>query len=173
MARRYKSSNAKMLQQICHDYMAEHGVESVDPDDLASWAMATGRWQERPYDAHKRCRRELADAMRDEHFTDPQGREVRRMHPDRVLKGDNYAWEWHEIYHMPAAKFRASITHRRDGVLAGLKQMKTDQDSWNDNNVHGATLPLFDADFNPDLEEMDQPDDHWPDEDPDSDDDDS
>lgn len=158
----------KALQRICHEYMEEFGVDVIDLDEVAAWAIETNRWQEYRTSIHRRCRRELATAMREEKFVDEDGREVRRMHSVRVKKGEQFTWEWADIYTMKPKKFRASITHRRDKVLASLKQMKTDQDSWNDHNIHGAELPLFDANFNPDLEEMDQPDDHWPDEDPDS-----
>lgn len=168
MAKRYKRTKTSMLQAIASEYMAMYGVDHCDPDELADWAIETGRWQDRPYDAHKRCRREIVDAMRLMHFEDPQGRSVRQMHPVRVKKGENYVFEWYKIFELPPDKFKASVALRRDGVLATLKQMKTDQDSWNDNNTCGATLPLFVADFSADMEEMDQPEDSWPDEDPES-----
>ncbi len=168
MPRRYAQTKTRLLQEICRDYMKVHGVDSVDPDEVAMWAISTGRWEERPYSAVKRCRRELVDAMRLEHFEDPQGRDVRRMHPVRVLRGENYTFDWCDIYKMSAKKWKASQNLRRDGVLGVLKQMKTDCESWNENNVHGAQLSLFNPDFTEDLAEMDQPDDFWPDEDPES-----
>lgn len=167
MPKRHQKSRSKVLQEAVHKYMAKHDVDHVDLEEVARWLIQIGEWQERPYDQVKRCRSQLADALRQEYFLDPQNREVRRMHPVPVTKDGQRAFEWHDIYQTPAPKFRASITLRRDGVLASLKQMKVDQDSWNDNNEFGAVLPLFDANFNPDLEELDQPDDSWPEEDPD------
>lgn len=89
------------------------------------------------------------------------------MHPVKVLRGDNYTFDWYPIYTMPPDKWKASQTLRRDGALSMLKQMKIDQVSWNKFNEFGATLPLFDPDFTDDLNEMDQPTD-WPEEDPES-----
>ncbi len=168
MSSRHQTTEKQRLQRIAHEYMKEFRVTSIDLDEVAQWAIDTGRWEEYKPSPLRKCRRALAAALGGEIIVDSEGREVRAMHPYPVKKHDQYVWEWSPIYSMKREKFRASMTHRRDKVLGSLKQMKIDHESWNDHNVHGATLPLFPADFTDDLAEMDQPEDHWPEEDPDS-----
>src|SRR4051794_10835347 len=68
-------------QRIINDYIAETGAEEVRMIDVARWAMARGRWPEPPpYDPAKACAKELSEAAREEYYTDPQGREVRKKH---------------------------------------------------------------------------------------------
>ena len=50
---------------------------------------------------------------------------------------------------------RRSAQQRRRGVLGDCKQLKTDVDSYNDNNAHGAHIQMS-FDFEPDLKELEQ-----------------
>jgi len=52
---------------------------------------------------------------------------------------------------------RISLQQRRQGIYGRVRQHKTDLDSYNDNNSFKVTLPLFDYDFNKDLEEATLP----------------
>lgn len=147
------SSLAKELQRIVHEYMREHRTDTIDLDQVAEWAVRTGRYRRRQPSLVKLCKRDMSRALRNEYYTDPQGREVRVMHPAR----SEQTVLWASIRTASPDHMRVSLQWRRQGVLADCRQHKTDFDSYNENNPHGATLPLFDYNFNPDLEEMAYP----------------
>lgn len=156
-------SYEKRNQKIVHEYMDEHGTSAVDAEKAAEWAIETGRWARKPPTALQLCKRDLSRAMRSEYMTDPQGRAVRRMHPARYpRKGDDGAQSswltiWADLFKAPPEHMRVSLQQRRRGILADARQHKIDAESYNDNNVHGTKLQLFDYNLNPDLEEMELP----------------
>lgn len=151
---------------MTHEYMKEFNVETVDPGRVYDWARETGRWEPKQLDIRKQYIRELRRALRDEHYIDPQGREVRRMHaaPKRASNGQ-LVWEWADIETAPPDHMRVSLTLRRQGIVADAWHHLQDTKSYNDNNVHGAQIPLFDYDINKDIAEKEQPE-QWPDVDP-------
>jgi hypothetical protein len=163
-----KVSYQRNLQELVSDYMREKKVDIVDLDDVARWAIVRGRWHERPVDPFKRCKQELARALAAQTMVDPQGREVRSMIavPVGVTEGGQLQWEWAPMFIAKAEHFRLSQQVRRKAILADCKAHKMDSDSYNDNNVHGSHVGLFDYNFNPDLEEDELPD-EYPDENPD------
>lgn len=149
------------LQDIVHEYMIEHGLEEVDLDAAARWAVETGKYQRKTISLEQQCRREMARALRSERHIDPQGREVRTMHPVRVpeikgVKGEQFVL-WADIRNATPKHMRLSFSQNRRRILADVKRHKNDVDSYNDNNKHNAVLPLFDYNFNLDLEEGDLP----------------
>jgi hypothetical protein len=77
-------------------------------------------------------------------------------------------WEWAPLYRATADQFRLGMQARRNGIRADCRQHKKDHESYNDNNVHGEHVDLFDYDFNKDLDEESFPT-EYPDEDPDGD----
>lgn len=108
------------------------------------------------------CKRELSRAIRNHYYTDPQGREVRLMHPVREAQMSF----WVDIRTARPQAMRLSLQNRRRGILCDCHQHDTDLRSFNDNNLYGEQLPLGDYNFNSDLEEMRRPT-NYPDERPD------
>jgi len=167
---RFKMGRKEYLQRLFHEYIQEHHVETADATSVYDWAHKTGRWHHTQFDIRKQYIRELSRALRDERYIDPQGREVRRMHAaPRKLPDGQLAWEWADITTAKPEHMRVSLTVRRDGIVADAWQHFLDTKSYNDNNVHGAALPLFDYDMNKDIAEKQQPE-EWPDENPDGED---
>lgn len=70
-------------------------------------------------------------------------------------------WEWADIKTAKPDHMRLSLTLRRNGIVADAWHHLLDTRSYNDNNIHGAELPLFDYDINKDLVEKELPED-WP-----------
>ncbi len=153
MAIKIGLSRVKRHQQIVHDYMQEHNVTEVNLEDVAAWAVRTGRYQRRQPSLEKLCQRELSQALRAETYIDPQGREVRVMHPVRYEQGVL----WATIQDAPPNHMRISLQQRRQAILADCRRHKIDWESYNANNKFSAQLPLLDYNFNPDLEELDYP----------------
>lgn len=150
----------RQLQSIVHDYMEEFGVDEVDLDVVAQWALDTGRYQRKPLDMLKQCKRELSRALRSEHHVDPQGREVRTMHPVRVKDGPEQLVIWADIRNAKPSHMRVSLQQRRQAILRDCYRHSVDTESYNDNNTFKVTLPLFSYDFNTDLDELKLPTDY-------------
>lgn len=164
---RQKTSAQKYLQELTQKYMVRFGVDSVDPDDVARWAIKENLWHPRRQDPVKILRKEITKALAAEYIVDPQGREIRGMIPVPIESVNGQTrWTWGPIFSAPKSDFTLSQTVRRNGILAGCRQHKRDQDSYNDNNIHGANVEAADYDFNKDLEEDTYPTD-YPDEAPD------
>ncbi len=164
MITKHRTRDRKMLFLI-EQYKHAHEVNVVDTQAVAQWAISQGLWKRPPVDPELLLRRQLANALRTEYYTDPQGREVRKNHPVVITEGLQRKWYWASIKEAQPRHMRLSLQQRRLGILADCKQHRIDFDSYNDNNKYGATLPLFDYDFNKDLEELSLPT-HYPNEKP-------
>lgn len=151
---RLKKTHKEFCQDIINDYLQETGKVEIDLAEVAEWAINQGLW-EKPFlsNAKRQCARALAKAARDEYYTDPQGRRVRTKHAARHEQG----WLWADIKSAPPSHMRLSLQQRRQGVLGDCKQLKTDLDSYNDNNLHGAQIQMS-FDFREDLQELSMPD---------------
>lgn len=146
--------NAKYLQELAHKYMKEHRVDKIDLEDVARWAVKKHLYAPKPISVVQQCKREMAKALAIEYHTDPQGREVRSMIAFPVSSNaGQLQWEWAPLYLSTPEQFRLGMQTRRNGIRADCRQHKRDHDSYNDNNEHNAHVPLFDYDFNKDLEE--------------------
>lgn len=150
-----RKTKREMNQQIIADYVKEHGDQPWDHHDVARWAISTGRWQRSPLSREQLCAKELSQAAREEMFTDAQGRRVRRKHA--CYQDQTYLWA--DIESAPPEHMKLSLQQRRRSTLGDLKQLKTDQDSYNDNNRHGAQIQVS-FDFTEDLAELEHPTDY-------------
>jgi hypothetical protein len=148
-----KKTYKEFCQEIVKAYIKETKKIIFDMNDVADWAIEKGLW-DKPFrnNARKECARALAQASRDEYYTDPQGRRVRTKHAARHEQG----WLWADIKSAPPAHMRLSLQQRRQSIVGDCKQLKTDLDSYNDNNIHGAQIQM-DFDFNLDLHELSMP----------------
>lgn len=161
---RKKSFNQRM-QEMAAEYMKENDVDSFDLEEVATWACKTHRYQRPPKSMVAQCKKELADALRVQKHTDPQGREVRQMHPVRLQEKGHQMVIWADIRTAKPQHMRLSLAQSRQGIRADCIAHNQIAESYNDNNPYGATLDLFDYDFNPDITENKMPTD-WPDEAP-------
>ena len=167
MSRATRDTKDRQMVFLVEQYEREHGIDHADPDDVAGWLMETQKYVPDPVDPRRALRRKIAQALRTQRYTDPQGREVRVNHPVVETKADG---KRHATYHhirtaQPEA-MRISLTQRRDGIRSDCKQHVLDFESYNDNNIYEAELEAYDYNFNSDLEELRQPS-EYPDERPD------
>jgi hypothetical protein len=123
-----RRSLKEQLQSIVDDYMRETGVESFAMESVAEWAVARGRYRREPISIVKRCKQELARACRAAHYTDPQGRFVRRMHPAKLPFGeDDSIVVWADITKAKPNHMRVSFQQRRQAIVSDAKQHRTEQ----------------------------------------------
>jgi hypothetical protein len=159
---RQRHGNARMLYLV-ELYQREHGVGTVDLDEVAKWAISEGHYRPEPIDPAKALKGQMAKAMKNEHITDPQDREVRKWHAVRHTDGERQWTLWATILDADPGHMRMSLQQRRQYLLSGCRQHREDFRSYNDNNKFGVQIPLFSYNFEADFDEMDLPTD-YPDE---------
>ena len=99
----------------------------------------------------------MAMAMKNDHITDPQDRDVRKWHAVRHTDGERQWTLWETILDADPGHMRMSLQQRRQYLLSGCRQHRLDFDSYNDNNKFAATLPPTSYNFEADMDEMDLP----------------
>lgn len=152
-----RTMGKEWYQNAARQFMDEHGVTEIDPDEVAQWMIDKGLYNERPVTPVKRCKQELLRALRDEREIDPQGREVRMNHAVPItVKGETKTF-WGPIYKLKPAHMRRSLAVRMRQIEATVLRHRIDTLSYNDNNEHGGQLPLFDYDLNLMIEEKEHP----------------
>jgi len=149
---RQKHGNRKLLYLV-ELYKKLNQVETVNLDDVAEWALRERHYRPEPIDPAKMLKRELAQAMKNEYVTDPQNRSVRKYYAVRRSDGEHTWSEWATGSEADPGHMRLALQQHRQYILGNCRQHKLNFDSYNDNNKFGATLPLFDYNFNKDLEE--------------------
>lgn len=166
--RRTRQSKAEYYQQAAKDYMKLHEVTEFDPEEVARWMIDTGRYVEAPGSKVKRCKKELTKMLRAERLTDPQGRDVRAMLGARYKNEQGEFWsKWAPLYESRPEHARLSLQQWRRSFRGEVILHERTTQSYNDNNVWGAQLPLFDYNMNKDIDEAKMPE-HYPDEKPSS-----
>lgn len=164
MPDQFPKSKSEYRQRIINEYIAAH-PEQIDwtMEDVAAWAIRNDKWQPSRRSIIKVCASELASAARIEYETDPQGRRVRTKHARRETVMEDgqprqmVFWEDHRT--ATEKHMRVSLQQRRTGILADCGQLKRDTDSYNENNPHGASIPIS-YDFTEDLFELEASDEY-------------
>jgi hypothetical protein len=107
------------------------------------------------------CARDIGRAMRKEKHLDPQGRTVRTMHAARCSRTHDDGTEvqlvlWDDIRSANREHMEIAFQQRRNRLLSGCSQLKTDVDSFNENNAPDRPIQMV-LDFTKDLQELEQP----------------
>ncbi len=95
----------------------------------------------------------IGKALREEYIIDDQGRRVRSKHAATIINDDGQLTLWDDIRTASEEFMAIAFQQRRRGIVADCKQIKTDVDSYNDNNTHGGHFQLS-LDFRRDVEEQ-------------------
>ena len=154
----FKTKSEEMLR-IARLYVEQGGAEPIELNDLASFAIENGHW-----DKHgiknlqlQLCKKDFSRAFREQYHVDPQGRNVRTYHAKIDYCGPkNQKTFWEDIRKATEEYASIAFHQRRSRIVGDCRQLKTDVDSYNDNNSHGGycQLPL---DFTEDVAEREQP----------------
>ena len=157
---RVKKSKNQSLQELVDVYRKKFNVKSVDLHEVAAWAVREKLWELDRKPATKMLYKELAIALRDEYFTDPQGRRVRKKHAQRITKegGKGQLVLWHDITEASRPEMQSAFQQRRQGITMDCSQLKKDVDSFNENYNKSVPIQMV-FDFTEDLEELEQGDD--------------
>jgi hypothetical protein len=128
---------------------------------IAIWAINSGHWRPSRGRVISQCARDLARAMREEYYTDPQGRHVRVKHAARYAENTEGGAKrqstlWDDIRTSSHEHMKRAFALRRGQIVGECKQLKTDIDSYNDNNSEGKMIQTS-LDFRDDVAEALQP----------------
>lgn len=158
LAKRYNDA----MMDIVERYKAAGGEEPVDLDALAKFAVNNGFWQKHPSKLLQMCKRDLARALGEQSHVDPQGRRVRTYHAAQCHdSASKQKWFWADIRSATRDYMELAFQHRRNQIVGKCRQLKSDVESYNDNNMHGARIQMV-FDFRDDLAELEQPTDYRP-----------
>ena len=130
---------------------------------IAAWAINEGHWKAPIKNQIDQCADEIAAAMREEMFTDPQGRQVRKKHPYRKVMElpdgthcQQFLWIDMLDPRLTHEEAEAAFQYGRKLIVSDCRQLKTSVDSYNENNKDGEYIEMA-FDFVPDLEIDAQP----------------
>lgn len=157
MARRKLQTKREQKHEIVRQYRRAHDNRPASTLEIAEWGYRQGLWRPKEVDPVKQLAKLLSDAMREEYFTDPQGRRVRAKH---AAPSDGDAQQplplWVDIRDAsPEARklVELSFHNRRQLVVGELSQLNTDVGSYNENYNPGEPIPLI-LDFGEDIAEL-------------------
>lgn len=153
---RTKKTKVEANQDIVNEYIEAGQPWPADRKTIAAWAVNSKKWAPQRRSMIDQCAQELADAMRQELEKDPQGRTVRAKLCAKISEKDaegNLVQKtiWFGRDAEPKL-MHLGLQQQRDSILGDCKSLKTNQDSYNDNNSYGATIQLS-FDFTKDIED--------------------
>jgi hypothetical protein len=153
-----RPTHKRNLQELIEEYRRTlpHG-SSFELREFAVWAIRERRWAPTIKSAADLLVSEAGAALREEYFTDDQGRRVRKKHVVRVRSEDEFGNRkqltlWNDITTAPPEHMLASLQQRRMGIADDCWQLKQDLDSYNDNWNPGERIQIW-FDFTEDMEE--------------------
>lgn len=123
----------KQLQDIVTKYREEKHPWPARTRDIVVWAFNNKLWPMHESQIINRCADELAQAMRDEYITDPQGRRVRVKHAAKVSVNGKQMMLWDDIRTAERKFMAVAFQQRRKQIVGDCSQLKADVDSYNQN----------------------------------------
>lgn len=152
MPRVFKKTYSDEMRDLVQEYIDAGKPWPATARTIAKWLFETGKWKAPRSAAMSKCAHDLSKAMREEYITDPQGRRVRAKHAATFLKGETQLTLWDDISTAEKGHMEFAFQQRRQQIVGDCKQLKTDVDSFNDNNKQGAVIQLT-LDFTNDVAE--------------------
>jgi len=121
--------------------------------DIARWAIAKRLWEIHPAKIVRQCADQIADAMRQEYITDPQGRRVRVKHVAPYNEEGQTSFKWDDMRSATHLHMQTSFAYKRQLIVSDCWQLKLEIDSYNENfNKAKPIQSIFD--FSDDLAEL-------------------
>lgn len=136
----------------------------TDSKTMAAWAIRNKLWEMPRRSAIDICAKEISEGMREEMYTDPQGRRVRKKHALRQIEElpdgshrQTYLWLDIEDDAERRDEIHGAFQQRRAMIFTDCRHLKTDVDSYNDNGNPGEAIQML-FDFSDDLAEAEMSD---------------
>ena len=141
------------IQLIITKYRESGQPWPAEKRAIAAWAVRTGEWRPQPSLLIDQCADELARAMREDYFTDAQGRRVRAKHAAKMFREGMQGTFWGDIRTEDRPFLETAFQQRRQQIVGECSQLKTDVDSYNQNGNPGEPVQIV-FDFRNDLAEL-------------------
>lgn len=166
MAELCTKTYSEQLRDIAELYRDSGQPWPATARQIAIWAINHGHYRTHHAKLVAKAAEEFASAMREDYYTDPQGRRVRALHVARVVSKSSDGSRtqkmlWDDIRNAPREFMERAFQLRRRQIVGDCKQLKTDVDSFNDNRPDEKLIQLM-LDFTDDVAEANQPTDYRP-----------
>lgn len=145
--------NEQLRQKIISRFYTETGKPEASALEMAHWAIERGLWEQAPANLARQCADQLARAMREETFVDPQGRTVRAKHAARIKQGEKQLTVWADMRWATRKHMKISFQQHRHQIVGECIQLKQDVDSYNENWAPEGERIQLSLDFSLDVEE--------------------
>ena len=139
----------KQLQAIANEYRNAGKEWPATAKMIARWALDQGLWRPQPDALLAKCADELARAMSEEYYTDPQGREV-RVKLSACIEQTHF---WDDIRTASRDFMALSVQQSRKQIVGDCWQLKKEVDSYNENRKPSRPIQLV-LDFRADIAEL-------------------
>lgn len=121
--------------------------------DIARWAIGQKLWDIHPARVVRQCADQIAEAMRQEYITDPQGRRVRVKHVAPYGEEGQMLLKWDDMRSASHKHMVTAFAYKRQLIVSDCRQLKLEIDSYNENYNTGRPIQgIFD--FTDDLAEL-------------------
>lgn len=156
----------EQLREIANLYRVSGQPWPAAARQIAIWAINNGHYRSHHAKVVAKAAEELATAMREEYYTDPQGRRVRALHVARIVTRSSdgsrtQGMLWDDIRNAPREFMERAFQLRRRQIVGECKQLKIDVDSFNENRADAVPIQIQ-LDFRDDVDEATQPTDYRP-----------
>ncbi len=113
--------------------------------DIARWAIARRLWAVQPGKIVRQCADQIAEAMRQEYITDPQGRKVRVKHVAPYNEKGQMSLKWDDMRSAAREHMETAFAYKRQLIFSDCRQLKLEIDSYNQNFNTGRPIQgIFD-----------------------------
>jgi hypothetical protein len=140
-------------QRIVDQYRQSGQSWPASATAIARWAIEEKLWEIHPGAVVRQCADQIANAMREVFFKDPQGRRVRLLHAAPYRENGRQYLLWDDMRTASHKHMHMAFQQRRQGIVMDCHQLKLDVDSYNENyNTEKPIQMIFD--FGLDLAEL-------------------
>src|SRR5947208_374593 len=113
------------VREFANEYMGQRVGEPVTAREIAAWAIDNRRWAPGRGQLIDQCADLVARALREEYFTDKQGRRPRAKHAVRVKLGTKQLSLWVDMRQTSRELMELSLQQRRQQILGECRQLET------------------------------------------------
>lgn len=148
----HSRSYAEQLQALADRYFSETSQGTATAKEIATWALANGHWDPPANLVLRKCREDIANAMREQYLKNDDGQPVRAKHVARFRKGDTQQHLWADVHTAPRSFMVRAFRQRREQIVGDCRQLSRDVDYYN--TKHPSEAPIQTVfDFTDDVEE--------------------
>lgn len=158
MPKRNGRTYSEQMQRLVEEYRDSGQPWPATRRDMARWMLRNKKWDRGEDSLIEMCARDIARALREEYYTDPQGRRVRTKHAAKFAAPgteDGQTTLWDDIRTAPRPFMDRAFKGRRNQIVGDCVQLNTDVKSYNENVCPTQPIPML-WDFTDDVLESEQ-----------------